>query len=146
MLIPSELWRCWLGGRKGIRPVKKLSCRVLVWLSVWSEVQTCIWPSWCHCYSLSLPSVKSRLVLPFSYWLTQVVPDKGSLIGCVCVCRNIISLWSPSQTDNITVVHPSSLMSRHLAVTSGVKIHKLTLITIELLVDTPKVITMCPDC
>ena len=25
--------------------VKKLSGGVLVWLSVWSEVQTCIWPS-----------------------------------------------------------------------------------------------------
>jgi len=24
---------------------KKLSGRVLAWLSVWSEVQTCIWPS-----------------------------------------------------------------------------------------------------
>ena len=23
-LLPSVLWRCWLGGRKGIRPVKKL--------------------------------------------------------------------------------------------------------------------------
>ena len=32
---------------------KKLSGGVLVWLSVWSEVQTCIWPSWCHCHSLS---------------------------------------------------------------------------------------------
>ena len=35
----------WLGGRKGIRPVKKLSGGLLLWLSVWSEVQTCIWPS-----------------------------------------------------------------------------------------------------
>jgi len=35
----------WLGGRKGIRPVKKLCDVVLVWLSVWSKVQTCIWPS-----------------------------------------------------------------------------------------------------
>ena len=26
-----------LGGRKGIRPVKKLSGGVLVWLSVWSK-------------------------------------------------------------------------------------------------------------
>ena len=33
---PSVLWRCWLGGRKGIRPVKKLSGGVLAWLSVWS--------------------------------------------------------------------------------------------------------------
>jgi len=27
--------------------------------------------------SLSLASVKSRLVLPFWYWLTWVVPEKG---------------------------------------------------------------------
>jgi len=83
---PSVLWRCWLGGRKGMRPVKKLSGGVLAWLSVWSEVQTCILPSWCHCYSLSLASVKSRLVLPFWYRLTRVVLDKGPLNRCVCVC------------------------------------------------------------
>jgi len=59
---PSVLWRCWLGGRKGIRSVKKLSGGVLAWLSVWSEVQTCIWLSWCYCHSLSLASVKFRLV------------------------------------------------------------------------------------
>ena len=79
----SVLWHCWLGGRKGIRPVKKLSSEVLAWLSVWSKVQTCLWPSWCHCYSLSLAPVKSRLVLPFWYWLTWVVPDIGPLNGCV---------------------------------------------------------------
>jgi len=49
-------------------------------------VQTCIWRSWCRCHSLSLASVKSRLVLPFWYWLTHVVPDKGLLNRCVCVC------------------------------------------------------------
>ena len=27
-----------------------------------------IWPSWCHCHSLYLSSVKSRLVLPFWYF------------------------------------------------------------------------------
>jgi len=48
-------------------------------------VQTCVWPSWCHCHSLSLASVKSRLVLPLWYWLTWVVLDKGPLNGCVCV-------------------------------------------------------------
>jgi len=31
-----------------------VSSEVLAWLSVWSEVQTCIWLSWCHCHSLSL--------------------------------------------------------------------------------------------
>ena len=35
---------------------------------------------------LSLASVKSRLVLPFWYRLTRVVPDKGLLNGCVCTC------------------------------------------------------------
>ena len=75
----AVLWRCWLGGRKGIRPVKKLSGGVLAWLSVWSMVQTCIWPSWCHCHSLSLAPLKSRLVLPFWYQLTRVIPDKGLL-------------------------------------------------------------------
>jgi len=83
-VIPSVLWRCWLGGRKGIRPVKKLSGGLLAWLSVWSEVQTCILPSWCHCHSLSLALVKSRLVLPFWYRLTWVVPEKGTLNGWVC--------------------------------------------------------------
>jgi len=41
---------------------KTPSNEVLAWLSVWSEVQTCMWPSWCHCHSLSVASVKSRLV------------------------------------------------------------------------------------
>ena len=36
LLVPAVLWCCWLGGRKGIRPVKNLSGGVLVWLSVWS--------------------------------------------------------------------------------------------------------------
>ena len=35
---------------------------------------------------LSLASVKSRLVLPFWYRLTWVVPEKEPLNGCVCVC------------------------------------------------------------
>ena len=94
--LPSVLWRCWLGGRKGIWPVKNwvVGCwhGYLSWL--WSEVQTCIWPSWCHCHSLSLDSVKSRLVLPFWYRLTRVVPEKGPLNGCVCVWLfNSLGYW-----------------------------------------------------
>jgi len=75
---------------------KKLSGGVLAWLSVWSKVQTCIWPSCCHCRSLSLAPVKSRLVLPFWYWLTWVVPEKGPLNGRVCVCR----YWWPDWWRN----------------------------------------------
>jgi len=36
---------------------KKLSGGMLACLSVWIEVQICIWPSWCHCHSLSLAAV-----------------------------------------------------------------------------------------
>jgi len=81
-----------VGRQEGHPACKKLSGGVLVWLSVWSMVQTCIWPSWCHCHSLSLASVKSGLVLPFWYRLTWVVPEKGPLNGCVCVCFTCFSV------------------------------------------------------
>ena len=77
-----------VGQQEGHPACTKQSGWVLVWLSVWSKVQTCIWPSWCHCHSLSLASVKSRLVLPFWYRLTWVVPKKGPLNGCVYRCYN----------------------------------------------------------
>jgi len=74
-----------VGWQEGHPACKKLS-GVLAWLSDWSEVQTCIWPSGCQCHSLSLASVKSsRSVFPFWYRLTRVVPDKGTLNRCVCV-------------------------------------------------------------
>ena len=73
----------WAAGRHPA--CKNWAVGVLAWLSVWSEVQTCIWPSWCYCHSLSLASVKSRLVLPFWYRLTWVVQEKGLLNVCVCV-------------------------------------------------------------
>jgi len=39
-------------------------------------------------------SVKSRLVLPFWYWLTWVVPDKGPLNMSVHVCCYSCQRWS----------------------------------------------------
>jgi len=74
-----------VGRQEGHPACRKLSGGVLVWLSVLSEVQTCIWPSWCHCHSLSC-FIKSRLVSPFWYWLTWVVLDKGLLNWCMCEC------------------------------------------------------------
>ena len=60
--MPSVLWRCWLGGKKGIQPVKNwvVGC----WRGCLSVLR-CIWLSWCHCHSLSLASVKSRMVFTF---------------------------------------------------------------------------------
>jgi len=56
---------------------------VLMWLSVWSKVQMiCIWSSLCNYHPSSLASSKSRMVLPYWYWLTQVVLEKRPLNGC----------------------------------------------------------------
>ena len=68
-----------VGRQEGHPACKKLSCGVLTWLSVWSEVQV-----------LSLNSVKSRLVLPFWYRFTRVVLEKRPLN--VCVLPSNISL------------------------------------------------------
>ena len=79
--LPSVLWCCWLGSRKGIRPVKNwvVGC----WCGCLSGARCRLADSWCHCHSLSLASVKSRLVLSFWYWLIQAVLDKGELNGCM---------------------------------------------------------------
>jgi len=68
-----------VGQQEGHLACKKLSGGVLSSLSVCSKVQTCMKCSWCHCHSLSLAPVKSRLVLLFWYWLARVVPEKGPL-------------------------------------------------------------------
>jgi len=92
-----------VGQQEGHPACKNLCGGVLAWLSALSEVQTCVWPSWCHCHSLSLASVKSRLVSPFWYQLTRVVPDKRPLNGWVCVYRTTQASWyqkkhSPTHT------------------------------------------------
>ena len=90
-----------VGRQEGHPACKKLSGGLLAWLSVWSEVQTCIWPSWCHCHSLSLPSVKSRLVLPLWYRPTLVVANRGPLNGCVRVNH-----WEPPEQRRVCWTWP----------------------------------------
>ena len=78
--LSSVLWCCWFGGRKAYNNWV-VGCW---WLSVCSKVQTCTWPSWCLCHSLSLASEKSRLVLYFRYRLTWAILEKGPET-CACV-------------------------------------------------------------
>jgi len=77
-----------LVGRQERHPAcKKLSGGVLVWLSVWSEVQTCIWPQ-----LMPLPltvSCFSKIRIGFTF----LVPAHPGIPGqravkrvCVCVC------------------------------------------------------------
>jgi len=82
-----------LGGRKGIRPVKNewWGAGVVVCLEQGADLHMAqLKPL---LLTVSLASVKSRLVLPFWYRLTRVVPEKGPLNGCV-LCVSVAYSWS----------------------------------------------------
>ena len=84
-VMPSVLWHCWLGCRKGIWPVK--TWVVGCWHDYLSGVRCRLaYGPADVTATLSLASVKSILVLPFWYRLTRVFPEKGPLNVCVCVC------------------------------------------------------------
>ena len=102
-----------VGQQGGHLASKKHSGGVLAWLSVWSKVQTCIWPSWCHCRSLSLASVKSRLVLLSCYRFNWVVPEKGPLNGCVLLKIDRIMAMShwPRCWPTLYMVHYCGIIS-----------------------------------
>jgi len=75
-----------VGRQEGHPAGKKLSGGLLAWLSVWSEVQTCIWPSWCHCHSLSL--CFSKIQIGF----TSLVPAQPGSPGQRAVKRVCVLL------------------------------------------------------
>jgi len=113
-----------VGRQEGHPACKKLSGEELAWLSVWSEVHTCIWPSWCHCHSLSLAPMKSRLVLPFWYRPTRVcvrvcvcesVCERVCVCVCVCVrvCANILLCCAKIVSEEKT---RKGFITRHLVV------------------------------
>ena len=87
------LWHCWLGDRKGIQPVKTewWGAGVVICLEQGADLHMAQWiplPLTVSCFS------KSRLVLPFWYRPTRVVPDTGPLNGCVCVHARRIVVYS----------------------------------------------------
>ena len=65
---------------------------MLAWLSVWSEVQTCIWPSGCHCHSLSVASV--TIFFTFLVPAHPGSPRKRALDFCFalpkCLCMSLL--------------------------------------------------------
>ena len=78
-----------VGRQEGHPACKKLEwwcAGVVICLELGADLHM---PSWCHRHSLSLAPVKSRLVLPFWYRLTRVVPDRAPLNVCVCVCVSV---------------------------------------------------------
>jgi len=77
-----------VGWQEGHPACKKLSGGVLAWLSVWSEergadlhmAQLMPLPLTVSCFS------KIQIGFTFLVPAHRVVPDKGPLNGCVCVC------------------------------------------------------------
>ena len=54
------------------------------YIYVWSEVQTCIWPSWCHCHLLSR---FSKIQIGFTFLVPAHLGSPGKrAIKRVCVC------------------------------------------------------------
>jgi len=84
-----SVFHCWLGGRKGIRPVKNwvVGCWQAICLQRGADLYA---------------SVKSRLVLPFWYRLTRVVREKGPLNVHVCVvCTSELEQFFCSWCDRL---------------------------------------------
>ena len=115
---PSVLLHCWLGSRKGIRHVKTewWGAGMVICLELGADLhmaQLTPLPLTISCFS------KSRLVLPFWYRLTQVVPEKGPLNGCVCVCVllhstcNVLNVCIKQQ-DNCSM---SSISNKKIQIT-----------------------------
>ena len=79
---------------------------VLTWLSGWSKVHTCIWPSWCHCHSLSLAStnrvkaLKARVAAASSHKFPMYSRRLTLLLYMQCqqlqTGGEVCSLWLPS--------------------------------------------------
>ena len=77
---PSVLWRCWLGSRKGIRPVKNWV--VECWLERGADLhmaQLMPLPLTVSCFS------KIQIGFTFLVPARLEIPEKGLLNGCVCV-------------------------------------------------------------
>jgi len=85
-----------VGRQEGHPACKKLSARVLAWLFVWSDVQICIWPSCCHCHSLSL-SCFSKIQIGFTFLVPAHLGSPGQravkrVCVCVCVCVSYLCI------------------------------------------------------
>ena len=77
-----ELWRCWVGSRKGIQPVKNwvVGCRHGYLSGARCRLAYGPADATVSCFC------KIHIGFTFLYRLTWVVPDKGPLNGCVRVC------------------------------------------------------------
>ena len=102
-IMPSVFWRCWLGGRKGIRPVKNwvVGC----WRGYLSGArETCMWPRWYHCHSVSC---FSKIQIGFTFLVPAHLGSpwqRAVKRVCVCVCH-CYHMWRLTWLKYITCYH-----------------------------------------
>jgi len=110
------LWRYWLGSRKGIRPVKNWVVGYWRGYLPAARYRLAFGPAdatAAHCLLLHA-SVISRSVLPFWYRLTQLVPDKGVLNGCVWVCVILVQPDPGGQRRLPDILHANTSSLHHI--------------------------------
>jgi len=85
-LLPSSALMLLFGRQEGHPACKTLSGAVLPWLSVWSEVQTCIWPLTFSCFS--------KVQTGFTSLLPAHPGSTGQrAVKRVCVCVVCLLQW-----------------------------------------------------
>ena len=99
-------WCCWLGGKKGVQPVETEWCGtgVVICLERGADLHMA------QLMPLPLASVKSRLVLPFWYRLTWVVPDKGPLNVCLNCFKTMLKFVHNCGTVKVVFCSRMSLI------------------------------------
>ena len=107
-VLPSVLWHCWLGGKKGIWPVKNLSGGVLVPLSVWRGAdlhmaQLMPLPLTVSCFS------KIQIGFTFLVLADPCSPGKRA-VKRVCVCQLCVKQTSVSVVPLWCLLYYSLLM------------------------------------
>jgi len=94
------LWRCWLGGRKGIQPVKSGMVICLEWGADLHTAQLMPQPLTVSCFS------KSRLVLLLYHRLNRVVLNE-----CIINCA---WLWDYSQLTKLSILRTWSTLEHSM--------------------------------
>jgi len=83
-----------------------------MWLSVWSEMQTCIWPSWCHCHSLSC---FSKIQIGFTFLVPAHLGSPGQrAIKRACVCVSVTELLDSAVCNLLVLTAKSTVFLQKL--------------------------------
>ena len=93
VLLPSGLWRCWLGGRKGIRPVKteRWGAGMVICLECGADLhmaQLMLLPLTVSCFC--------KIQIGFTFLVPAHLGSPGKRAVkrvCVCVCHNITGVF-----------------------------------------------------